>query len=100
MSEILVAIQGPIINTDTRKTVAKTCFFNNVPYVVLEYTQSIGKHNINNNKTIMSQQRQRTIVDPYGTGPLSLRHRCQWLATQERTTTTTNNNDNNQAIIR
>jgi hypothetical protein len=34
-SESLVAIQGPIINTNTRKTVAKTSFFNNVPYVVL-----------------------------------------------------------------
>jgi hypothetical protein len=77
-SEILVAIQGPIINTDTRKTVAKTCFFNNVPYVVL--SQSFGKHNNNNNKTA-----HPAIV------PLST------TATTTTTTTTVTNKDKSTA---
>jgi hypothetical protein len=92
----LVAIQGPNINTDTRKTVAKTCFFNNVPYVVL--SQSFGEHNNNNCRCRYWVHGQTTIVDSKQKGLSANNTRVE--AHSNSNSNSNSNNDNDKTIMR
>jgi hypothetical protein len=70
-----VGIQGPNINNTTMKIVARTCFFNNVPYVVLR-SQLASTKITTRQSACHDNHCHRTIVDPFA---------CQSAATEQST---------------